>query len=159
PLNLNLARRLEIALVLANEDKPGRTLGIIKNASATAAATPGANHLTSPGRQKLFQATYPLAWGNQRVSADAFLTRYDWRVRPERGQMLVILCAVDKNGKSFSGVVPEFAVKMDLRTYDDAGETYDLRGLFDAEDEKEDKKPDPAQKQERAELAAEKSRE
>src|SRR3954464_9649590 len=43
PLNLNLAGRLEIALVLANDFKA--PLGIIRGADAVAATLPGANHL------------------------------------------------------------------------------------------------------------------
>src|SRR3954466_6827164 len=45
-LNLDLAARLEIALVLATDIKA--PVGIIHDASAVAARTPGANHLTEP---------------------------------------------------------------------------------------------------------------
>src|ERR1700674_1608621 len=72
PLNLNLAGRLEIALVLANDNEV--PLGIIRDADGVAATLPGANHLTRPGRQALFRGRYPLAWGEQQVAPDAFLT-------------------------------------------------------------------------------------
>ena len=60
-LNMTLANRLEIALLLAND--PKTPLGIITNASAVAQRTPGASHLTKDGRLKLFGARYPLAPG------------------------------------------------------------------------------------------------
>ncbi len=50
-LNLDLAARREIALVLATDIKA--PLGIIHDASAVTARTPGANHLTEPGRRAL----------------------------------------------------------------------------------------------------------
>src|SRR5262249_48446573 len=55
-LNLTLAQRLEVALVLANG--PKETLGILRDASAVAATVKGANHLTRDGRLKLFNAEY-----------------------------------------------------------------------------------------------------
>ena len=39
-----------------------------------AANIPGASHLSAEGRQKLFTASYPLAWGSETVEADAFFT-------------------------------------------------------------------------------------
>jgi hypothetical protein len=70
-LNLLLARRLEVALVVKND--PRNPVGIIENASAVAATIPGASHLTPEGLDKLFAADYPLAWGKERVKADALI--------------------------------------------------------------------------------------
>ena len=61
-VNTLLARRLEVALVLAND--PRNPIGIIDDASAVAARTPGANHRTPDGRKALFGAKYKLAWGD-----------------------------------------------------------------------------------------------
>src|SRR5947209_3853267 len=60
-LNMLLARRLEVALVLSNDAK--NPVGVLRNTSAVAARTSGANHLSAPGRKKLFEPNYPLAWG------------------------------------------------------------------------------------------------
>src|SRR4051794_35954696 len=71
-LNLLLARRLELALILANA--PKTPVGIVENASAVAQTTPQASYLSKDDRPRLFAAKYPLAWGKQRVSPDAFVT-------------------------------------------------------------------------------------
>ena len=71
-MNLRLAEKLELALILAN--KLSDPIGIIRNANATAAKIPDASHLTPEGRAKLFSKDYPLAWGKTRVVPDAFLT-------------------------------------------------------------------------------------
>src|SRR5262249_46151705 len=131
PLNMNMARRLEVALVLANTDDGGATLGVIKNASAVAAKTPGANHLNPEGQKRLFQGRYKLAWGNGEVAADAFLTGVVCLNKPVRGQMTVFLRVSAKESEKFAAPVPAFSAAMDTRTLDDAGETYTLRGLFD----------------------------
>src|SRR5262249_40174129 len=64
-INTLLARRLEVALVLAND--PRNPVNIIDDASAVAAKTPGANHYTAEGRKSLFAAQYKLAWGDPKV--------------------------------------------------------------------------------------------
>src|SRR4029077_5530543 len=48
-INTLLARRLELALILAND--PRNPIGVIDDASAVAAKTPGANHRTPEGRK------------------------------------------------------------------------------------------------------------
>src|SRR4051794_18216170 len=77
PINLNMAQRLELALILANDAK--QPLNIIKDASAAAAGVPGANHLTEDGQRLLFfdkankpLHAYQLAWKHDGlVAADA----------------------------------------------------------------------------------------
>src|SRR5688572_14193022 len=73
-VNTLLARRLEVALVLAND--PRNPVELIEDASAVAARTPGANHRTPEGRKVLLGTRYKLAWGDPNVlgNADAFLT-------------------------------------------------------------------------------------
>jgi hypothetical protein len=68
-LNLDLAARLEVALVLTTDIQA--PLGVIHDASTVAARIPGANHLTEPGRRALLGARYPLAWGGEQVEPDA----------------------------------------------------------------------------------------
>jgi hypothetical protein len=128
PLNLNLAGRLEIALVLADDLK--QPLGIIRNADAVAATLPGANHLSKPGRQALFRGRYPLAWGDQQVEPDAFLTGVAV-VSADRKQMTVGILAFGKDGEKLD-TVARFTASTDAPTLAEAGESFLIRGAFDA---------------------------
>jgi hypothetical protein len=58
-LNLDLARRLTVALILADDVRD--PLNIIEDASAVAARLNNASYLTAAGRKKLFEQLYPLA--------------------------------------------------------------------------------------------------
>jgi hypothetical protein len=71
-LNLDLARRLELALIL--DVDADDVVGVFKNASAVAARIEKANHLTAAGRLHFFKQPYRLAWGERKVEAAAFLT-------------------------------------------------------------------------------------
>jgi hypothetical protein len=72
-LSDNLATRVENALIIGlNPDKP---LGVIRNATAVAAAKKiGSWYHSESARKELFKLSYPLAWGKKSVKADAFLT-------------------------------------------------------------------------------------
>jgi hypothetical protein len=72
-LNSMMATRLENALILANDDK--NPIGITRNASEVAAkADKNAGYHTKAGRDKLFDQSFPLAWGTNSVKVDAFVT-------------------------------------------------------------------------------------
>jgi hypothetical protein len=127
-LNLDLAARLEVALVLTTDIKA--PLGIIHDASAVAAKVPGANHLTEPGRRALFQARYPLAWGGQAVEPDAFLTGVA-RLSPDLRAVTVSLLAFGRDGGKLEKVT-DFTAATDPPTLTAAGESFVLtRGLFE----------------------------
>jgi hypothetical protein len=68
-----MATRLENVLILANDsDAP---IGITRSASAAAGSRDKeASYDTPEARAKLFEGTYPLAWGKNEVKVDAFLT-------------------------------------------------------------------------------------
>jgi hypothetical protein len=72
-LNVGIANRLEVALVLSNPDDD---LGIIQQASKTVTKENNvrANHLTKEGRKAFFSHQYDLAWGPRKVDATAFVT-------------------------------------------------------------------------------------
>lgn len=70
-LNMDLADRVELALILANDVR--NPVGVVRDASSIAANIPSANHLTTQGRLKFFERKYPLAWGVEYVIPDAFL--------------------------------------------------------------------------------------
>ena len=127
PLNLNLASHLQIALVLANDNRA--PLGIIRDADAVAATLPGANHLTRSGRQVLFRGRYPLAWGDEPVEPDAFLTGVAV-VSPDLKQMTVAILAFGKDGEGLEKVT-QFTASTDAPTLAAAGESFLIRGFAD----------------------------
>jgi hypothetical protein len=131
PINHTIARRLEVALVLANDEKS--PIGIIENASAVAAKTMGANHLSPKGRTKLFEPKYPLAWGKAKVSADAFVTGVV-TVLPRRDRLSVQLLIFSKGDNELKELLPAFETAIDVKTLEESSESYNLRGMFDDEE-------------------------
>jgi hypothetical protein len=126
-LNLSLARRLEVALVLANDVR--NPVGIVRNASAVAARLKDANHLTDGGRSALFDGKYPLAWGDREVSPDAFVTGIV-AVKEDLRTLKVALLAFDKIGDKLEKVA-QFAAGMDAGSLAETGESYLLRDGFE----------------------------
>lgn len=128
-LNMTLANKLEIALVLANPPDESRQIGIIQNASSVAARVKRANHLLKEGRGPLFEETYPLAWGDQQVKPDAFLMGAA-RVSPDLQEMTVNVLAFDKVNDPVQ-VVPPFTVATNANLMTEMNESFMLRGVFD----------------------------
>src|SRR4051794_11566094 len=116
----SLAERVENALVLCDKD----TLNVIHDASATAAAAKVGPWFRSPGeRPKLFKPQYPLAWGTQKVEADAFLTG----VVKVPDTMEHVTVAVELLARSSPGrlqQVAEFPVPTDRSLLRDLGQTF-----------------------------------
>jgi hypothetical protein len=127
-LNQSLARRLELALLLVND--PRRPVGIVANASAVAQRTPGANHLTRAGRDKLFAARYPLAWGRQEVSPDAFLTGTA-AVSKDLRTLTVSLLAFDRKNNKLEQLLDDFTASNLPSRLSEMGESFVLRGGAD----------------------------
>jgi hypothetical protein len=126
-LNRLIAKRLELAMIVANS--PRDPLGIIENASDVAANTPGANHLTKTGRAKLFDPKYRLAWGNDEVSADAFITGL---VDIDEGlkTINIKLLVLDKPTNSLATLGKDLVAANDSRKLSEIGESFS-RGAFD----------------------------
>jgi hypothetical protein len=126
-LNLNLAARLETALILA--DDPSDPIGVIHNASEVAASLPGANHLTAEGRKALFRGRYPLAWGDRKVTADAFVTGV---VSIDAGlrRIAVSIQAFDTRGGALKEVA-RIDASPDPPALTEVGESFLIRGAFD----------------------------
>lgn len=126
-LNLKLAERFEIALILT--DDIHRPIGIVHDASAVAATIPGASHLTSDGRPKLFEAKYPLAWGDSRVTPDAFVVGIA-HIADDLKSMTVGIAVCDKTGEKPINVT-QFDAQPSATTLVETGESFSVRGLFD----------------------------
>jgi hypothetical protein len=129
PLNLNIANRLEVALVLADPDEK---LKLIRHASETIAKSKNsrASHLTAAGRRALFRMEYDPAWGNanERVKADAFVTGLV-EISPDLKQTTVRLQAFD-SPENDPVEIGQFTVPTDARTLTEAGKSYRLRTLL-----------------------------
>jgi hypothetical protein len=136
-LNMTLADRLELALILAQPSSGSDPLGIIASASTVAARLPSATHLTPQGRLKLFQGQYSLAWGTHPVKADAFITGLA-KVSPDLRQMTVSLLAFTRNDNVLR-VVTQFDAAVDPRLLTESGESFLVRGAFDAGQEEKAK--------------------
>jgi hypothetical protein len=129
-LNLLLARRLELALVLANETRDKNPVGIIENASAVAQNIPGASHLSRDNRLKLFSAQYPLAWGNQKVQPDAFLTGMVV-VSRDLKLLTISLMSFDRSDNKLAPILEDLTVKNRPDQLAELGESFVMRGGFE----------------------------
>jgi hypothetical protein len=131
-VNLLLARRLEVALVLAND--PRNPIGIIDDASSVAARTRGANHRTADGRRALFAAPYKLAWGDPKatVTPDAFLTGLV-EVSKDLKTLRVSFLAFDRKTNKLEPVpgVRDVVVSNRAAALVEIGESFTVRGAFD----------------------------
>jgi hypothetical protein len=126
-LNRTVAKQLEMGLILSNDAR--KTVGIIEDASSIAAKTPGANHLTKEGRAKLFEPKYPLAWGKETVTADAFVTG-TIGVSADLKTLKIQLFVFDKATNSLGLVGKELIAANDPRKLSEMGESF-TRGAFD----------------------------
>ena len=127
-LNLDMANRVAIALILQNNAEP--PLGILRDANAGAAKIPGASHLTKEGREKLFAARYPLAWGSAQVAPDAFVTGIV-KISKDLAKMTVDFTIVNKDKGLIENAFKSIEGTTEPCNLAEAGESFHLRGLFD----------------------------
>src|SRR5262245_2396347 len=131
-INTLLARRVELALILAND--PRNPIAIIDDASAVAAKTPGANHRTPEGRKVLLGAKYKLAWGDPRVRATpvAFLTGLV-SVSKDLRTLRISFLYFDGKSKKLEDIptVPDVVVANRPSSLVEMGESFTVRGAFD----------------------------
>jgi hypothetical protein len=130
PINLAMADRLEVALLLADPDE---RLGIIHAASATLRKADNfrANHLTVDGRKSCFDTWFNLPYGNGApVKADAFVTGLV-TLSVDRRTTKVCLLAFDRTGEMVK-LGKSFTVATDPRTLIEAGDSFLIsKGAFD----------------------------
>jgi hypothetical protein len=125
-LSANLATRLENALALASDGSDSKPIGITRGASQVAAAKDRkASYLSAAGRASLFQNTYPLAWGQQRVAVDAFLTGLV-EVSADLRQTKVTLQVFDQKNPAHLRDILHFTVPTDRSMLADLGESFVL---------------------------------
>ncbi len=130
PLNLRIAERLEVALVLAIEEKY-KGVRILHDVSGTVVKQKNrrANHLTVKGRQAFFDNNYSPAWGKEEdLPADVFLTgtiQFDDTFR----KASITIEAFDKSG--IQTEVCSFESRIDSRTLSEASVSYRSRGGSD----------------------------
>jgi hypothetical protein len=127
-MNLLAARRLELALILAND--PRNPVGIIDNASAVASRIAGASHLKKDARQKLFTSEYPLAWGKNMVRPDAFVTGKA-EISKDLRKLTLSLEVFGRDTNKLDPWGEDFQVANSTDRLAEMGESFDLRGGFD----------------------------
>jgi hypothetical protein len=101
PLNTYAADRLEVALALSNPDAPDKKIQLIRDANSVAAKIKGATIRTKAGRDALFTARYRLAWGQQQVTPDVFLSGII-SVDPNVEKMKVALVMIERSTDSLT---------------------------------------------------------
>ena len=124
PLNTFLADRLEAALVMAAESHS--KLKIVRNASAVAATIEGASYLSPHGREQLYTAKYPVAYGDERVEVDLFLTGVA-KFAPDYKSFQLGIFAAEAGASSLKLLV-QFEVDADGQILHEIGESFQLRG-------------------------------
>ena len=123
PINLNLATRVENALLLGMD--PSKPLGVIRDATQiSAAADPKMSVRTAAARIAMFKPTYPLAWGKDKVSADAFITG-TVDLAPNMRTAKVELGYFDRKGDKIHELA-SFTVPTDRSILADAGQSFAL---------------------------------
>ena len=127
-LNMLAARRLEVALILEND--PRNPVGIISNASEVAQKIKGASHLDKKTREEFFKSQYPLAWGNQTVQPDAFVTGFTV-ISKDLRTLKVSLLSFDRVGNKLEPLGEDFQVANAGDRLSEMGESFVLRGAFD----------------------------
>lgn len=152
-LNMLLAQRLELAMILAK--KPSDPLGIIENASAVAQNIAEASHLSKDKRLKLFDARYPLAWGSEKVEPDAFVTGC-CQISGDLKLLNISLMAFDRKENVLAQILPDFKARNRPEHLVELGESFVLRGGFDEGETKikgAETKPDAVKEKARHEAA------
>jgi len=120
-LNLSLANKIEVALILANADE---RFGIIDKASefVDREKMTSANHRTAAGRKAFFARKFDLAWSRDKVEPAAFVTGLV-TLSDDLSRMTVTLQVFGKTG-AVEELPGEIAVPTDPETLGQAGYSY-----------------------------------
>ncbi|MEQ9379965.1 MAG: hypothetical protein RJP95_03825 [Pirellulales bacterium] len=123
PINRRLADQLETALVLHLSEKDVQEIEVVRDASDVAKATPGSSHLDESGRERLFSANYPRAWGQGDAQVDAFVTGVI-QLADDLESMRVALLAVMPESVGLVPVAPTFFAKTNGALLNELGESF-----------------------------------
>jgi hypothetical protein len=125
--NTTMANRLENALILVNDER--NPVNITSNSGAVLAKSGiKSSYVNQATARKLFDLKYPLAWGNQTVNVDAFLTGvvHMHLDGPKKGTTTVHIKAIDKKSATPRELLA-FDVKTDRDILSDTQSTFALR--------------------------------
>lgn len=131
PINSLIADRLECGLILANPFDESKQINVIKNASQQLLELKGANHLTAEGRQVCFEKDYEIAWGDDRMKPDAFLTGVVQLHNDGENVSVGILC-FKNDGTPMEKACDVFQAEIDANTASEMGESFVMRAGVDA---------------------------
>ena len=120
-LNLSLANKTEVALILANPDD---TFGIISQASQAVVDQhmSAANHKEAAGRKEFFTRKFALAWSGDKVDPSAFLTG-EAAISTDLKTLAVRLRVFDKTG-AIEDIPDDISVAANAKTIAEAGFSY-----------------------------------
>lgn len=123
PINANMATRLENLLILYAEND--KSLGVIRNASAVVASQLPKSHWNEANdamRAATFKFDYPLAWGNQKVKANAFLVG-SVGLSEDLKKTTVLIAGYRPGTPSIEKIV-QFSVDTDRNILADSGQSF-----------------------------------
>lgn len=129
-INSLMADRLEVGLILSNPFEKSLQLNIIRDASAQVSQSNAADHLGAEGRQALLQQEYQLAWGENAVKPDAFLTGIV-QMHDDNQRVTVGILCFDRSGSGLTRIGQPFDADLDASSLGELGESFTLRGAFD----------------------------
>jgi len=120
-----MADRLENVIVMHNDADESKAVGVIHRAGDTAVKHRVAKwYDDSAERAKLFKVDdYPLAWGNQKVKADAFLTGVI-KLPADAAKTTVVIEAFSAKAPMKMDKVAEFTTDTDRSTLRDLGKSF-----------------------------------
>jgi hypothetical protein len=125
PMSSSLATRVENLLIVHSGPKEAEALGVLHDAGIAASKQKVASWQSATGRKKLFEARYPLAWGNARVKAHAFLTGLV-KVSKDLRQTTVTLELIDHRDPRELIELSQFTLKSDRNILRDLGYSFAL---------------------------------
>ena len=127
-INSLLADRMEVALVLANDAREPVTL--IDDASAIAAKTENATHMSKEGRKLLLNAQYDAMWGDEKIKADALVTAIG-EISADFQTISISLLVFDKKSEELKPIGSDKVIAINANLLAETGESFSTRGAFD----------------------------
>jgi|GEM_PF-1037197 len=127
-INSLLAKRFDVALVLAND--PREPITLIEDASATASKIEGASHLSKEGREKLFSVAYPAMWGSDSLKPDALIAGIG-TVSPDMKKITFALLIASRERNVIETIGTDYVATISPAILTEVGESFSTRGAFD----------------------------